>query len=605
MSSTPVPPSATASPAPAGASLAEERDYWKERAEMIENEFTEFKEASKELEKELERENEQLEKDQRRLKLDKEKLESEVDEWKEKCKQSRFEANGAQNSLQKEITTLRDTKRTLELKLRDIEVANDDFERQARNTTSSLEDLESKYNVAIERGVLLEHEIKDIEQEREQLRIETQRLTQDMSELKVDVEILQDKLRRAESTINRYTDRKVHAMSSGVRPVSQASETTTATSISTPTSTTPPPTRPDLAHSTPPTPPDSEVADMAKEQATPPPMRKRSVALPSDSSATPRPTSFGRWRHSRGPSSSLTAGRANTPSYTARRTTAAASRNSASARDIHESNMPRSGSLYQLRGLLTKMQNLEERVHNARSKLPAPSSTTPRGSPRNRAGSTLSSASIPSSITVRNRKRTSASTTSSANGLDPTTPSRISFGPSATTPTGSSRPSSRASHNSQNSHGPSTLTTGYGRPSSRSSAARPPSRSSASNGRATPLGHYSYTAAEARRPRSSMGYHAHHRPNFSQGTHHEERGEEVETVTPLRSRTLTTTDFSKSVGHGTGIPTPKGTSGLPLPRRLSGARRTSVDHTNIGPPSGLAVPVRTRTRGLSDLGETY
>ena len=46
------------------------------------------------------------------------------------------------------------------MKLRDIEVANDDFERQARNTTSSLEDVESKYNVAIERAVMMEEEIK-------------------------------------------------------------------------------------------------------------------------------------------------------------------------------------------------------------------------------------------------------------------------------------------------------------------------------------------------------------------------------------------------------------------------------------------------------------
>ncbi|SLM36338.1 NUDE protein, C-terminal [Lasallia pustulata] len=103
------------------------------------------------------------------------------------------EANSAQNTLQKEITTLRDTNRTIQLKLRDIEVANDDFERQARNTTSSLEDLESKYDVAIERGVMLEEEIKLGEQKREALRIETQRLRDELSDLKVEAEIMQDK----------------------------------------------------------------------------------------------------------------------------------------------------------------------------------------------------------------------------------------------------------------------------------------------------------------------------------------------------------------------------------------------------------------------------
>lgn len=41
-----------------------------------------------------------------------------------------------------------------------MEVQNDDFERQTRNQTSSLEDIETKYNVAIEREVMLEEEIK-------------------------------------------------------------------------------------------------------------------------------------------------------------------------------------------------------------------------------------------------------------------------------------------------------------------------------------------------------------------------------------------------------------------------------------------------------------
>ncbi|KAA6408444.1 MAG: hypothetical protein FRX48_07526 [Lasallia pustulata] len=114
----------------------------------------------------------------------------EVDEWKSKYKQSKAEANSAQNTLQKEITPLRDTNRTIQLKLRDIEVANDDFERQARNTTSSLEDLKSKYNVAIERGVMLEEEFKLGEQERGALKIETQRLRGELFDLKVEAEIM-------------------------------------------------------------------------------------------------------------------------------------------------------------------------------------------------------------------------------------------------------------------------------------------------------------------------------------------------------------------------------------------------------------------------------
>lgn len=88
---------------------------------------------------------------------------------------------------------MREMNRTLQLKLRDIEVANDDYERQARNTTSSLEDLESKCNVANERAIMLEQEVRLGEQERETLRIETQRLRDELSDLRVEHDIMVEK----------------------------------------------------------------------------------------------------------------------------------------------------------------------------------------------------------------------------------------------------------------------------------------------------------------------------------------------------------------------------------------------------------------------------
>src|ERR1700760_1480084 len=143
-----------------------------------------------------------------------------------KYKQSKAEANNAQNALQKEITTLRDANRSMQLKLRDIEVQNDDFERQARHQTSSLEDLESKYNVAIERGVLFEEEIKNGEQERESLRIESQHLRDELSDLKVELEIVQGKLQHAEQTLERERTRKVSPITTeAIRPPSPLSET--------------------------------------------------------------------------------------------------------------------------------------------------------------------------------------------------------------------------------------------------------------------------------------------------------------------------------------------------------------------------------------------
>ncbi|CAK7216637.1 NADH:ubiquinone oxidoreductase [Sporothrix curviconia] len=180
---------------PSGDTSTEDALSWyKSQYEQLEHELVEFRESSRELEAELEKDLDAADKRERGLRDKAEALQYEVDEWKKKYKESKSEANAAQNTLEKEITTLRDANRTLQLRLRDTEVANDDFERQARNTTSSLEDLESKYNVAIERGVLLEEEIKIGEQERESLRVDAQRLREELSDLKIEAEILQAKL---------------------------------------------------------------------------------------------------------------------------------------------------------------------------------------------------------------------------------------------------------------------------------------------------------------------------------------------------------------------------------------------------------------------------
>jgi chromosome segregation ATPase len=95
------------------------------------------------------------------------------------------------------------------MRLRDIEVQSDDFERQARNQTSSLEDIESKYNVSIERAVMMEEDVRNGEQEREALRIENQRIRDELSDLRIEADIVQEKLRIAEATIERHHQRKV------------------------------------------------------------------------------------------------------------------------------------------------------------------------------------------------------------------------------------------------------------------------------------------------------------------------------------------------------------------------------------------------------------
>ncbi|KAF4312214.1 NUDE protein [Botryosphaeria dothidea] len=625
------------SPAPGG-SLEQDLAYYKQQYEQLEVELQEFQASSRELESELERDIEASEKRERQLKEKLETMGFEVEEWKAKYKQSKTEANGAQNALQKEITTLRETNRSMQLRLRDIEVANDDFERQARNQTSSLEDLEQKYNISIERGVMLEEEIKAGEQEREDLRIENQRLRDELADLSIEADIVKEKLRVAEDTIARHRAEKTHALVTAdhVRARSPVSETSTsATTVSSPTTSTPPPTKSNrTSATTPPSPNFAEFMDRSKDIRGVPTRRKGSIAIHDN---TPRPRDFGpqRTRHNRAPSIPWSSASGRTSPTRARRPT-----QGHSYKPSGDGALPRSGSLYQIRGLIGKMQKLEARVHNVRSKLPAPTHTPPRASPRG--GSAQSNhSSMPSNITVRSsgRTRTSASTASSTkDGDDNTGISRLNFGASVSktgsisgfmtapsdTLSASSRPTSRASEQS----GLSGISNGFGRPVSRSSG-RPPSRNS-NPGRGTPLGHFSTNnTTEARRPRTSTASNAFYnndryggptRPRTRTRANTRSQFDDLDepgsggrdTLSALSTPvTRNKPDFSRSVGsNSSGIPTPNGLgTGIPtpsgLPRRMSKSRRTSVD---AGAGAGIPPPPilqRNHNRKLSEVGETW
>ncbi|KAH7348664.1 NUDE protein [Rhexocercosporidium sp. MPI-PUGE-AT-0058] len=582
--------------------------YYKSQYEQLEHELAEFQASSQELEAELEKDVEAAEKRERVLQEKAESLGFEVEEWKTKYKQSKTEANTAQNTLQKEITTLRDSNRTLQLRLRDIEVQNDDFERQARNTSSSLEDLESKYNVAIERAVMMEEEIKVGEQEREHLRIETQRLRDELSDLRIEAEIMQDKLRK------RHVPNITTDITAPNSPSLGDSPTSTASS---PMITTPPDTKSisttDTVSDTPtpPSPPISDASGSAKRMLkTPMNPPKSKMKLPSgDSSTTPKPAArypSGNLRSSRGPPVT-----APTSSSRMRNATPAVIRN-AKTKAPATRGLPNSTSLTHIRSLTAQMQRLEQRVHSARSKLPAPVNTPPRASPRN--GSALGQNYMPSSVTIRSRKRTGGSTISTSSMAPEDTPqsstkhvarlstsgiSRLSFGPLPSRENSDSRPSSRAS------------TTSYvrpDRPASRTEIARPASRTSMSGAR-TPLGHYSQSSiAESRRPRSSIGgsYGASHGHGHSQSVSHIDLDEsrELDFATPSRRNT-----YGKGELESSAIPGPPGLArrksgplGMTaLPRRTTSGGPASRDGDKT--ESGMKPPGRPRK--LSGVGETY
>lgn len=557
--------------------------YYKRQYEALEAELTDFRISSQELEAELEKDAELAEGKERVWREKAEGLAFEVDEWKTKYKQSKAEANAAQTTLQKEITTLRDTTRTLQLKLRDIEVANDDFERQARNTTSSMEDLESKYNVAIERAVMMEEEIKIGEQEREALRIETQRLREELSDLKIEAEIAHDKLEKA--TARLLPSLSTH-MGTESSPYSRGSPDSMASS---PMITTPPDTKSVSTSDTvsetptPPSPPMSDISRDArkplKTPMKPPPTR---IRMPSgDLSVTPKPKT--------GPSTARTRD-TQRPTINSR-STPSVIRNVVNKAQATRG-LPNSTSLTHIRNLTAQMQRLEQRVHSARSKLPAPVNTPPRASPRN------GLAYMPPSVTIRSRKRTagsgvSRSSTSSivddhstsssrhVSRISTTGISRLSFGPLPGKDGRDSRPTSRTGNNFSGSTS--------SRPDSRSDMESSYSRTSI-GGTRTPIGHFSQSSlTESRRPRSSMGYHQNHRHSQSvNGVDEGHAQDHRHNSTPSRRNT-----GSRHSDAGSAIPVPR--------RKSGGPNGSSPVLVRSGPNGGSPVMMRRKTRTISSV----
>lgn len=160
-------------------------------------ELEDFQHSSKELEEELERELERAEKTQHDLKLKAGRAENERDEWKvciygllfcgstdlRLCydQQTKFMSlqtthNTTTTSLQRELDMLRQEQQKTKIQLRDLEMGNDDLERNERAISSSLADAESKYARALEEKILLEHELLD----KANLEEECQRLKDDL-----------------------------------------------------------------------------------------------------------------------------------------------------------------------------------------------------------------------------------------------------------------------------------------------------------------------------------------------------------------------------------------------------------------------------------------
>lgn len=435
--------------------------------------------------------------------------------------------------------------------------------------------MESKYNVAIERGVLLEEEIKNGEQERESLRIEAQRLRDELSDLKIESDIVHEKLHKTESELSRW--RKPTQLDAGLSTsqFTEPSERSPGTTASSPIVTTPPAKSVSSATSdaiTPPSPTASESSTSVRKSGIP-----RTRLSLSDANAAPR-SAYASTRHPRQPSAFTT------PTVT--------SRQSISRLNAPQSSyIPRSGSLYQIRGLIGKMQKLEERVHSARSRLPAPVATPTGASPRTPTGISQPSA-IPSSVTLRrsSKKRTSTSSVGSSiregdGQASFVQPSRQSVNGRSQ---GDSRPNSRTSYSSRSSLSQGAFSSGIPQ-------TRPDSRQSLGRSR-TPLGHYSTNpTTESRRPRSSLSSYAGHHSVSGMA----DIDENYDITTPTPRRSMIEQDAPRS-----SIPTPGGLkkrpsgsiSAIPTPRRIS----SGLDRQ----PADARAQAEAKKK-LGDLGETY
>ncbi|GAA6021163.1 hypothetical protein JCM10207_008340 [Rhodosporidiobolus poonsookiae] len=147
--------------------------------EAAEQDIADFTESSKELQGELERELERVEKAEKELRGKCESERRKADEWKTKYTTSLRDHTSTISHMQRELDSLRKTEKDLRGRLRDVEMSNDEMEKSEREVSSSLADVENRYNKSLERIALLEEELV----EKARMEEEVQRLKDELRDL--------------------------------------------------------------------------------------------------------------------------------------------------------------------------------------------------------------------------------------------------------------------------------------------------------------------------------------------------------------------------------------------------------------------------------------
>jgi nuclear distribution protein NudE len=121
-------------------------------------------------------------------------------------------------SLQRELDSLRQENQKMKVQLRELEMGNDDLERNERAVASSLSDVESKYARALEEKILLEHELLDkahLEEECQRLKDELRGTLHDccsfanfshfLIDSNAEISVLRDQLAAAQARASSQT----------------------------------------------------------------------------------------------------------------------------------------------------------------------------------------------------------------------------------------------------------------------------------------------------------------------------------------------------------------------------------------------------------------
>ncbi|KAG8941638.1 NADH:ubiquinone oxidoreductase [Tulasnella sp. 419] len=142
-------------------------------------ELDDFQISSRELEEELEKELERTERAQTQLQDEVSRLKLDCENWQRKYS----EANKTATTIQHELDATRQSVKLYKSQLVELEMGNDDLERNERAASASLADLEGKYGRVMEEKILLEQELL----EKGELEEECQRLKDELRDMACEV----------------------------------------------------------------------------------------------------------------------------------------------------------------------------------------------------------------------------------------------------------------------------------------------------------------------------------------------------------------------------------------------------------------------------------